>query len=468
MAVTAGSASKLNDLPGITKLMSVSDADWTTFESRPFPTANVLIKTEAGKIYLSDGTTNCGDLEPIIDTKIAPLTKNMRDTLETSFAGPDGAYQHAANGFVVLGADTKIDDVLLKVVQDGKIVQTYLSDFVDENGIIRLEKLPEVMRAHVRYVADITARDELPEAQWQDLVFVIDATGDPTVEQGGALYTYNPTGGDDSTGEWVKLSEVESMDLDIEALTPSYENVQEAGAVMYDHTVVVTPPSLTDYFGLVDATEAANATVQVPTKPENYTGNAGAEQAVGIVLGGTEAGSFTVTFTGTNVTFKDNGAGAQASITKTDTLDNINTWLGTATVVLGDASGSVVMTCDKIAGGSVTISTVVTPAAPTYTTTLSTKPESYTGTAGSSVASGLALTSDEPGDITVTLTATGATLQDPQGTNAPEATLTKTAGLVELNSWLAQVVVIIADGQVVVNCDKITTGDTTIPVTATA
>jgi len=57
----------------------------------------------------------------------------------------------------------------------------------------------------VDVVADIATRDALTPAQG-DQAFVIDATGDPTVDSGGATYIYDGTA-------WVKISEAESMDV---------------------------------------------------------------------------------------------------------------------------------------------------------------------------------------------------------------------------------------------------------------
>lgn len=56
-------------------------------------------------------------------------------------------------------------------------------------------------------VADITARDALtPDGNLY--AYVTDATGDSTVESGGATYLYNH-----ATSTWLKVSEAESMDV---------------------------------------------------------------------------------------------------------------------------------------------------------------------------------------------------------------------------------------------------------------
>lgn len=65
-------------------------------------------------------------------------------------------------------------------------------------------------------VDDITARDALdPDQAIQ--VYVVDATGDATVESGGATYLYRPT-----TSAWIKISEAESLDVVL-----SWANIQD-------------------------------------------------------------------------------------------------------------------------------------------------------------------------------------------------------------------------------------------------
>jgi len=59
----------------------------------------------------------------------------------------------------------------------------------------------------IQVVADIAARDALaPTGSWQ--VFVRDATGDPTVSAGGAMYLWDTT-----NSAWVKTAESESLDI---------------------------------------------------------------------------------------------------------------------------------------------------------------------------------------------------------------------------------------------------------------
>lgn len=65
--------------------------------------------------------------------------------------------------------------------------------------------------APVLFAADIAARDAL-EPGLTEAVFVLveDATGDPTVTTGAALYAWNP-----ATTAWLKVAEYESMDVQL-------------------------------------------------------------------------------------------------------------------------------------------------------------------------------------------------------------------------------------------------------------
>ena len=49
------------------------------------------------------------------------------------------------------------------------------------------------------------------------------------------------------------MSEVESLDLDIASIETSTKNVEAANAVMYDHPIVLTAPTLEQYVTLADA-----------------------------------------------------------------------------------------------------------------------------------------------------------------------------------------------------------------------
>lgn len=223
MPVTPGSKEKLNNLAGIAKVMEFTATDLTTHGERVLA-KNILLKDEAGKLYLTDGTKKLKELTPIVDQV---LIAREKAALTKTFSGAEGAYQATEGGFLVLGADGHMAEESLP------------ADFM-VGGKINIEKLPDAVRAKITYVANIAARDTVTEEQKKGLVFVIDASEDPTVTAGAATYAW-------VNDAWVKVSEAESLDLDIDALTPSYKNVEAAGAVMYDHMVVITPPTLDDY-----------------------------------------------------------------------------------------------------------------------------------------------------------------------------------------------------------------------------
>lgn len=233
MAVTPGSASKVNVLAGISKVMSFTAADLTSFGERVLE-KGILLVDEARKVYLTDGVTALKNLTPIVDQL---LIAREKEALLKTFSGTDGAYKATEGGFLVLGAD-------------GQMAEESLPKDFMVDGKVNIEKLPDAVRAKISYVADIAARDAVTDEQKKGLVFVIDATGDSTVEQGSAMYAW-------VDNAWTKIAEIESLDLDVDSIKASTENVEAAGAVMYNHTVMLTPPSMTDFAALVDATAAA-------------------------------------------------------------------------------------------------------------------------------------------------------------------------------------------------------------------
>lgn len=105
-------------------------------------------------------------------------------------------------------------------VDNGDYAESYLTNQAGEakalgnsamiNALIAtaLASLPS-SGAPVLFVANIAARDALAP---DDAVFVLvqDATGDPTVSVGAALYAWNP-----ATSTWLKVAEYESMDVQL-------------------------------------------------------------------------------------------------------------------------------------------------------------------------------------------------------------------------------------------------------------
>lgn len=145
---------------------------------------------------------------------------------------------------------------------------------LNENSLIPIEKFPAQVSQHIRYVADIDARDALPDEAKHGIVVVLDAagdviateqaiehtlqtlydeasdqtdeggvaivdfgaaitsepqegeqTGDLTVNVGGAVYVWK---GSLTNGMWDKISEFESMDVDFSVYLNSVVETIEA------------------------------------------------------------------------------------------------------------------------------------------------------------------------------------------------------------------------------------------------
>ena len=233
MAATPGSDTKLNVLTGIAKVMSITTQEMTTYATRVLD-KGILLLAEDGKVYLTDGVTALSALSPRIDQLLISTEKTA---LTKTFSGTSGAYQATEGGFLVLGAS-------------GKMSKDSLPDtMIGADGKIALEWLPDTVRAGVVYKATYADLADATEEEKKSLVFVVDASGDDTVESGWATYVWQ-------NNDWVKISEGESVEnLDLGALLPNEANVEAAGAVMYDHTIVLTPPSMTQYIALLDVEE---------------------------------------------------------------------------------------------------------------------------------------------------------------------------------------------------------------------
>ena len=249
MPVTPGAAGKLNTIKGISKIINTSSAEETTLASKVFP-AGLIVKKSDGKIYVTDGVTTLADLPPRVDQVVDSAEKGA---LSAAFS--TGSYVIAANGVVVHDGTGKINDDSLNLVDNGKLVESYLSEYIDQTTHkVLLSALPDTVRAGVTYVADITARDALSAEQKKSLAFVIDATADTTVTQGSAMYAWDASQNSGS-GAWVKIAEVESLDIDVAAIECSYTNMQAGGAVMYDHELEIGMTA-TELGALLDAAAA--------------------------------------------------------------------------------------------------------------------------------------------------------------------------------------------------------------------
>ena len=250
MPITPGSSAKLNTVKGVSSILFTTASEESSLSNKVLPTG-ILVKKSDGKVYLTDGTSTLDDIPVLIDQV---LTVAEKTALSTALG--TGTYVAAAGGVVVHDANGKIDDGSLNVVSSGKIVESYLSEYIDQTTHkVLLSALPDTVRAGVTYVADIDARDALSDEQKKSLAFVIDATDDPTVTRGAAMYGWDATA-EYGSGAWVKIAEVESLDIDVAAIQCDYTNVQAAGAVMYDHTVFLEAPTASEFVELQEAASA--------------------------------------------------------------------------------------------------------------------------------------------------------------------------------------------------------------------
>ena len=249
MPVTPGSSSKLNTVRGVSAMLVTTAAEEISLATKVLP-ANILVKKSDDKIYITDGIKTLANIDPLTDQV---LTAAEKTALSTALG--TGTYVAAAGGVVVHDATGKIDDGSLNLVDNGKLVESYLSEYIDTTTHkVLLSALPDTVRAGVTYVADITARDALSAEQKKSLAFVIDATADTTVTQGAAMYAWDASQ-NSGAGAWVKIAEVESLDIDVAAIECSYTNMQAGGAVMYDHELEIGMTA-TELGALLDAAAA--------------------------------------------------------------------------------------------------------------------------------------------------------------------------------------------------------------------
>lgn len=245
MAVVAGSATKKNNLKGYVLATGFTAAEASTYANEVLPAGMTLFSTEDGKIYFTDGKTKFSELKPIVDPSITVLSAAERGALSTAFA--TGVYKAAEGGVLVAGADGKLADTSLNLIDsDGKVKDSYLK-MVGPDGKIGLDYLPESVRVHVRMLATYSDLAAATEEDKKGLVYVADASGDPTVATGWAEYLWKDEA-------WVKVAEGESLDVDVSSFI-THDTIQAQGAVMYDHPVVLGGLTLTEYANLGKATD---------------------------------------------------------------------------------------------------------------------------------------------------------------------------------------------------------------------
>lgn len=350
MAVQAGSSSKLNIVTGYASTVRITESDKKKYATTVYP-AGILLHDDSSKIYHADGKKTLAQLleHPIIDSAQEVLTAAERKMIKDF---------NKSGGFVATNDNNKIDDIQLNVVQDGKIVESYLSKYI-ENGMIKLDVLPMDVRAHLKYVKTYAELENATEEQKNGMIFVIDASDDPTVESGWAIYVWDKTKkdgteaeGEDTppNGDWVKIQEGEGIDFDYDSIT-THDSVEKVGAVMYDHIVFLQSPTL-DQLADLEEPQVSPVFTQFSTEINDYD-----KQDVPLNLRITEqyatAGAHKVVFTvGESATvvikgFDDGNCtdGSPKTLTGTDAAD-LNKKLAKLTLTTGDTGGTFTMSLD--------------------------------------------------------------------------------------------------------------------------
>lgn len=135
--------------------------------------------------------------------------QNALDEKAVTNHNHNGAYSSVDHTHVI--SDTKE----LQSALDGKAAASHThankADLV--NGVIPISQIPNEVK-EVRIVANIAARNALTGLFAGLNVYVTDASGDSTVNSGGAYYLYDGT-------NWIKTGESESLDLVL-----SWANIQ--------------------------------------------------------------------------------------------------------------------------------------------------------------------------------------------------------------------------------------------------
>lgn len=109
---------------------------------------------------------------------------------------------------------TELDFVIEEVfsAEIKELMETIISSqegLIDGNGLINPDFLPGAIKNDIRFVATAEDAMAIPEAERTGIVVIVDASFDDSVESGAAAYIWNR-----DSGLWVKISEMESMDID--------------------------------------------------------------------------------------------------------------------------------------------------------------------------------------------------------------------------------------------------------------
>lgn len=157
-------------------------ANWTTADPQLLKD-QLCLERDTGKMKIGDGTKKWSELSyvPFSELTAAQITMLVK--------------KNTAEGVAVLGTD-------------GKLSIDLLPDDLTQSVTIP---------AAFKWVQNITERDALTDEEKKSVIFVWDASADPTVATGSAQYIWRITSGEGVEpveGSWVKVGEQESMDVD--------------------------------------------------------------------------------------------------------------------------------------------------------------------------------------------------------------------------------------------------------------
>lgn len=158
-------------------------ANWTTADPQLLKD-QLCLERDTGKMKIGDGTKKWSELSyvPFSELTAAQITMLVK--------------KNTAEGVAVLGAD-------------GKLSIDLLPDDLTQSVTIP---------AAFKWVQNIEERNALTDEEKKSVIFVWDASEDPTVTTGSAQYIWRITSGEGVEpveGSWVKVGEQESMDVDI-------------------------------------------------------------------------------------------------------------------------------------------------------------------------------------------------------------------------------------------------------------
>lgn len=158
-------------------------ANWTAADPQLLKD-QLCLERDTGKMKIGDGTKKWSELSyvPFSELTAAQITMLVK--------------KNTAEGVAVLGTD-------------GKLSIDLLPDDLTQSVTIP---------AAFKWVQNITERDALTDEEKKSVIFVWDASADPTVVTGSAQYIWRITSGEGVEpveGSWVKVGEQESMDVDI-------------------------------------------------------------------------------------------------------------------------------------------------------------------------------------------------------------------------------------------------------------